>query len=114
MEIQYFHSLHRHRHNKIMSSPYPGISVNFGTPQFSVNYLNTQNTAIRDTNSNIQVTNYDYELRLNEKKRQILILKPQYLAAFISDMRNIMKYTESSQYIDQNTISSYNPKLSGM
>jgi hypothetical protein len=97
-----------------MSNPYPGITVNFGTNSFSVNYLNTQNNVIKDSNSNTPITNYEYEVRLNENKRKILILKPQYLSVFVSDMRNIMKYTESSQYIDQKTIGTYNPNLTGM
>ena len=50
----------------------------------------------------------------NEKKRKLLILKPEYLAVFIGDMKNIMKYAESSQYIDQNTKRGYNPKITGV
>jgi hypothetical protein len=61
-----------------------------------------------------EVTNYQYEVLENEKKRKILILKPEYLAVFISDMKNIMKYAESSQYVDQNTKRGYNPKITGV
>jgi hypothetical protein len=61
-----------------------------------------------------EVSNYEYEVLENEKKRKILILKPEYLAVFISDMKNIMKYAESSQYVDQNTKRGYNPKITGV
>ena len=61
-----------------------------------------------------EVSNYEYEVLENEKKRKILILKPEYLAVFISDMKNIMKYAESSQYIDQKTKRGYNPKVMGV
>ncbi len=49
-----------------------------------------------------------------KKKRKLLILKPEYLAVFIGDMKNIMKYAESSQYIEQNTKRGYNPKITGV
>jgi len=66
------------------------------------------------TSSIKEVTNYEYEVLENEKKRKLLILKPQYLSVFISDMKNIMKYAESSQYVDQNTKRGYNPKITGV
>jgi hypothetical protein len=60
------------------------------------------------------VSNYEYEVNKNEKKRQIRILKPQYLSVVITDLRNIMKYDISSQYINQNTKQTYNPNLTGV
>ena len=57
------------------------------------------------------ITNYEYEINLNEKKRSILILKPQYLSLVITDLKNMMKYNpESSTYISDNLKSTYNPK----
>ena len=61
-----------------------------------------------------EVSNYEYEVLENEKKRKLLIIKPEYLAVFISDMKNIMKYAESSQYVDQKTKRGYNPKVMGV
>ena len=82
---------------------------------------NVQQISITNTNKNItttaaikEVTNYEYEVLENEKKRKLLILKPQYLAVFIGDFKNIMKYAESSQFIDQNTKRGYNPKITGV
>jgi hypothetical protein len=60
------------------------------------------------------VSNYEYEVNKNEKKRQIRILKPQYLSVVITDLKNIMKYDISSQYINQNTKQTYNPNLTGV
>ena len=58
------------------------------------------------------ITNYEYEIILNEKKRTILILKPSYLSLVITDLRNIMRYDpESSTYIDDKLKSTYNPKF---
>ena len=61
------------------------------------------------------VTNYEYENDLNEKKREIIILKPQYLSVVITDLRNAMKYDpESSTYINDKLKLTYNPKLLGV
>jgi len=37
------------------------------------------------------VTNYQYELRLQEQKRQIRILAPAYLPAFEQEFRKLVK-----------------------
>jgi hypothetical protein len=45
------------------------------------------------------VTNYQYEEALNNDKRNIFLLKPQYLAVVIDDLEEIMRYKKgSSQY----------------
>ena len=59
------------------------------------------------------ITNYDYETKLNEKKRKIQILKPQFLSVFITDHQNIMNYKESSDYITNRLKGTYNPRISG-
>lgn len=46
------------------------------------------------------VTNYDYEILKNNKKREINVLKREYLQQFIRDTRNIMTYKSSSQIVD--------------
>ena len=60
------------------------------------------------------VSYYDYEVKLNEDKRKIKVLKPEYLSVFISDMRSIMKYSRSSQYLNQKTKQTYNPSSVGV
>ena len=60
------------------------------------------------------ISNFTYEQRINESKRRIKILKPEYLPALITDMRNMMKYSTSSQYIDRTLKVSYNPKENGV
>ena len=59
------------------------------------------------------VTNYEFEENENEAKRRIKILQPQFLDVAISDMKRIMKYTKSSQFINSKLKSAYNPRLSG-
>jgi len=80
---------------------------------YSITYSKLNNALV--TVSPVKsVTNYEYEINENEKKRKIRVLKPQYLSVVITDMRNIMRYDKSSQYLDQNTKQSYNPNLTGV
>jgi len=58
----------------------------------------------------IGISNYEYEVRKNNKKRTIYILKPEYLQQFIDDIREIMIYDESSQYIDETLIQTKNTR----
>ncbi len=45
------------------------------------------------------VTNYQYEEKLNDDKRNIFLLKPRYLSIVIDDLEDIMRYKKgSSQY----------------
>lgn len=61
----------------------------------------------------IGVTNYLDETRANEEKRNITLLKKQYLTTFISDMKTSIRYTKSSNYIDRDTKMTYNPETKG-
>jgi len=65
-------------------------------------------------NPTTAVTNEEYEIRKNESKRTIKLLKPEYLSTFVKDMRNIMKYETSSQYINRTTKAAYNPNATGV
>ena len=66
------------------------------------------------TNPVKAVSYYDYEIKMNEQKRRIKVLKPEYLPVFISDMRSIMKYSRSSQYLNQQMKQTYNPSSIGV
>ena len=59
----------------------------------------------------IGISNYEYETRLNDEKRNINILKEEYLTQFLDDMRDIMTYAESSEYLDENTIRTENTNI---
>ena len=56
------------------------------------------------------VTNYEYESKLNDEKRSIYIISNQYLGMFIRDMRKIMRYTDSSQFVTTNIIQTENTR----
>jgi len=98
-----------------MSTPTPisGVKIKISTDVQATSITDTNSSKV-STSSIKEVSNYEYEVLENEKKRKILILKPEYLSVFVSDMKNIMKYAESSQYVDQNTKRGYNPKITGV
>ena len=59
-----------------------------------------------------EVTNYDYEVDLQDKKRQIYVLKQGYLNLIITDMERIMPYkTGSTQYMSETLVRGENIKL---
>jgi len=47
------------------------------------------------------ITNYEYEVRKNDEKRTIYLLKPEYLQVYLGDMRRIMYYEKSSQFVNR-------------
>ena len=57
------------------------------------------------------VTNYEYQVRKNNAKRSIYLLKPGYLQQFLSDMRNAMLYDKSSQYITEDLARTENTRV---
>lgn len=58
------------------------------------------------------ISNYEYEVEKNNKKRGIYVLKKIYLQQFISDMRKAMTYDKSSQYVNPNLIRTENTRAS--
>ena len=57
------------------------------------------------------ITNFEYETRLNDEKRNIFILKEGYLQQFLNDIREIMTYDESSEFIDERTVQTENTNI---
>ena len=56
------------------------------------------------------VTNYEYESKLNDAKRSIYIITPNYLQVFLNDMKDIMRYKDSSQFVNTNVIQTENTR----
>lgn len=69
-------------------------------------YKYYDNGSVLSVNGNtvsMPVTNYEYELKLNDEKRKIYILRPEYVQSFIEQFDAGMSYARSSSYIDRNT-----------
>ena len=56
------------------------------------------------------ISNYEYEVRKNDDKRFIYTLKPEYLQLYLGDMRRIMQYEKSSQYINRRLAATENTR----
>jgi len=56
------------------------------------------------------ITNYEYEVRKNNEKRGIYILKPRYLQNALVDIKKAMIYDRSSQYINNRLIKTENTR----
>ncbi len=82
---------------------------------FNLEYLS--GGQVKSTNSLVDgrpikaVTFYDYENDLNDKKRNINVLKPELLGIFIRDFERIMKYDKSSQYVNRRLKQTENPRI---
>jgi len=63
-----------------------------------------------DLNPVTGISNYEYEVRKNEEKRLIYILKPEYLQLYLGDMRRIMQYEKSSQYVNRRLAATENTR----
>lgn len=59
------------------------------------------------------VSNYEYEVRKNNEKRSIYVLKPRYLQQVLLDTRKAMTYDRSSQYVNDRTIRTENTRALG-
>ena len=57
------------------------------------------------------VSNWEYETIENNKKSSIYLLKRGYLQQFLNDMREIMVYGISSEYVNESLIRTENTKV---
>lgn len=67
-----------------------------------------------DINPVTGVTNYEYEIRENERKSSITLLRQQYVQQAINDLREDLRYDRSSQYVDNKTIKADNDRLKAL
>lgn len=70
---------------------------------YALTYFDSANQTVLTVYPVKSISVYEYEVRKNEEKRNIYVLKPRYLQAVIDDMREIMSYGFSSQYVDDKT-----------
>ena len=57
------------------------------------------------------VTNWEYEVRKNDEKSSIYLLRREYLQQFLNDMRQIMIYDLSSEYVSEDLIITENTRV---
>jgi len=60
----------------------------------------------------VPITNYEYEERLENNKRNIFLLKPRYLNVVFDDLDEMMVYEKgSTQYVSENLVRGDNIRL---
>ena len=70
---------------------------------YSVTYYDAATgQEVEKENTATEVTNYEYESKIEDEKRNIYLLKPEYLNVIKDDMRDIMPYEKgSTEYISR-------------
>jgi len=92
------------------------ISYSRATQLNELSTIDSVGTA-RDANGNViqnqnvaPVTNYEFEVAMNDAKRRIRVLKPVYLSTVVQDMYRIGTYKKSSQYKNKRLKRAFNPR----
>ena len=57
--------------------------------------------SLQSINSVKPITNLQFEIDKNDAKRSINVLRKKYIGVIIDDMKEIMTYTDSSQYVNR-------------
>ena len=65
-------------------------------------FITPEGNTLSAEDSRGKVSNYIYELRKNDKKREIYILRPAFIDEFIEIFTNEMKFTPSTEYVSEN------------
>ena len=74
------------------------VSSDFSTTyyDFFIGGLTEENNIVRP------MTNYEYEENLENKKREIFLLKPEYISVVLDDIEDLNVYKKgSTEYIDE-------------
>ena len=75
----------------------------------SISFLD--NGALRTESQLRSFTFLEHENNLNDKKRDIDILRPEYLSVFLENFAEIMEYKPSRQFVNEDLKKTENPRL---
>ena len=77
-----------------------GLHVPVGFAVTYFDYILSSN--VNATNITEAITNLSYEDKIQDAKRNIFILKPEYLSVIFNDLEEVMEYKKgSTQYMDE-------------
>ena len=69
---------------------------------YSITFFDERANQMKTVTPTIPVTNYQYEQKVNEDKRNIYLLQPRYLQVVRDDLEDLMTYREgSTQYMSE-------------
>ena len=83
-----------------------GLTVPAG---HSITFLD--NGALRTESSLTSFTFFEHETNLNDEKRNINVLRPEYLTIFLEDFEEIMEYKPSKQFVTDKLKKTENPRI---
>ena len=83
-----------------------GLTVPAG---HSISFLD--NGALRTESQLRSFTFLEHENNVNDKKRDIDILRPEYLSVFLENFAEIMEYKPSRQFVNEDLKKTENPRL---
>jgi len=83
-----------------------GLTVPAG---HSISFLD--NGVLRTESQLTSFTFLEHENNVNDKKRDIDILRPEYLSVFLENFAEIMEYKPSRQFVNKNLKRTENPRL---
>ena len=75
----------------------------------SISFLD--NGSLRTETSLTSFSFLEHETNLNDAKRQINVLRSEYLNLFLEDFAKIMEYQESNQFVSENLKKTENPRI---
>ena len=75
----------------------------------SITFLD--NGVLRTESQLTSFTFFEHETNLNDKKRDINILKPEYLTIFLENFEEIMEYKPSKQFVTDKLKKTENPRI---
>ena len=79
---------------------------------YSITFYDTGLGQMVTRSSTFPVSNYDYENRINDAKRNIFLLKPIYLGVIVDDIEETMPYIPgSTQYVSDKLVRGENIRL---
>ena len=114
-ETKLYSGIHHYEANEVKTSN-GRIIIESGT-RVSVGqsvsfYDKGKNDQVTITDIALPVTNFTYEQNLNNKKREIFLLKKIYLNIVFDDLEQIMSYKEgSTQYVSETLVQGDNIRL---
>ena len=100
-----YNDIHHHETEEVKNSQGvtivpAGLQVNSSYSASYYDFFIEQQITIE--NIAIPVTNYEYEEKIDDNKRNIFLLKEDYVGIVLNDMEEIMEYKEgSSQFVNE-------------
>ena len=114
-EINLYSGIHHYESSEVKTSDDVVIipsGIRVGVGQSVTFFDDGINQQVTRTNIASPITNYMHEQKLNDKKREIFLLKPEYINLMIDDLQEIMTYKKgSTQFLDRTLIQGDNIRL---